>query len=414
MALFSSNPLRRKRVKFPRRKRSFFTDRFWKLVFILALMVVGSFIFKAFNKDSPKNTETVVLDTVSREKTLGEKKEKSPEIRLAPAKKADTPRKAPSPQNESPSLLDDPRINLAGITNPDFNPEASPQGRKEITNPTIAPAQLENKPQVAEEKKLENTSPALLKPKNGLDNPWGVPFVGYSLKESAEIIGTQYPHLKKGKWINQHEGIYNKIPGHKAGGKDGQLALTVNLHGSDRLDPGLLTFLRGEKIPVAFFATSQWIARNKEDFSDLAKNSLFTVEGHGKRSIPNSVTGLKLEGLKGTASILELLEEVEGNMRDIQRLASRRPQWYRGVFGQYEDTAVDIITRDLNIPIAGFSVYAWGTAQEMADKILKSQDGDIVLAQTSGDGQLLKALENSLPHLKRQGYKFILLPAPKK
>lgn len=198
------------------------------------------------------------------------------------------------------------------------------------------------------------------------------------------------------------------------------VALTLDACGGragQSYDSELIAFLRAERIPATIFVSSLWIKNNRAALLELAADPLFEIASHGARHKPASIDGRSAYGNKGTASLAELIAEVEGNVRDIESATGKRPRWYRSGTAFYDDIAVSVI-RLLHVGIAGYSIAADEgatlSASQVEAKTLAAKDGGIILAHMnhpkSGTREgLIKALTT----LKANGVAFVTLsPKP--
>lgn len=190
------------------------------------------------------------------------------------------------------------------------------------------------------------------------------------------------------------------------------VALTLDACGG-HYDAELIAFLRRERIPATIFVTDLWIRANPGQLQKLACDPLFEIGAHGSRHKPCSVNGKEAYGIKGTASIHELVEEVEKNARNIESQTGRRPAWFRSGTAFYDDTAVSVI-RELGFQIAGYSLNgdqgATLPAAKVAKTVAAAKGGDIIVCHMnrpqSGTRQ---GLMEALPRLKAKGAHFLTL-----
>ncbi len=237
---------------------------------------------------------------------------------------------------------------------------------------------------------------------------WNIPYVGFKLTDIATQIEQKHPTMRPGKLEFQPAGVHTRLASQ---GKAKHIALTIDGCGPFGADDELFSLLNKEKIPTAFFLSSTWIVKHKKEFTTIEKNPLFSIQGHGKKHLPLSLQGEQVNGVKGTDSLLALLQEIEGNVRDVQRLTNKRPQWFRGAFSLYDKGAINAVSHELNLPIAGYSLDANdSTADAMATKLLKAQANDIIMLRFTGGSHLSQALALAIPRLKAQGFTFVPLP----
>ncbi len=198
------------------------------------------------------------------------------------------------------------------------------------------------------------------------------------------------------------------------------IALTLDACGGkagQSYDEELISFLIEEEIPATIFVTNKWIKSNKEHMRMLAQNPLFEIAAHGTNHKPASINGRSAYNQKGTASLSELIREVEGNVREIEQYTGSRPRWFRSGTAYYDEIAIGVIAK-LNLGIAGYSLSADEgatlSAKNVEEKTLQAKDGYIILAHMnhpkSGTAEgLIKALRQ----LKSEGTVFTTL-SPRK
>ncbi|MCL1939786.1 MAG: polysaccharide deacetylase family protein [Desulfovibrionaceae bacterium] len=242
------------------------------------------------------------------------------------------------------------------------------------------------------------------------------PFAGQSLSEIAAILARRYAHKTPVAWGEHLPGVISTLPLPLAEDSGPVVALTLDACGGRKgasYDAELIALLRQWKIPATLFVASPWIRNNPETLSGLAADPLFEIAAHGSRHCPCSVTGKSIYGIQGTASFAELVAEVEGNARDIERATGQRPRWFRAGTAYYDDLAVQAI-RDLGLGIAGYSIAgdegATLSAAGVKAKILGAKHGDILLLHMNKPHSgTREGLRQSLPLLLEQGTRFVRL-----
>lgn len=244
---------------------------------------------------------------------------------------------------------------------------------------------------------------------------WGYPFVGYGLNEISRELSARYSGQVPRSWGENLTGVavrLESVP--KASGPVAALTLDAcDGSGESGYDAGLIAFLRERRIPATLFVTSLWARANPQTLKELSSDPLFEIAAHGARHKPCSVNGKEAYGIKGTASITELVGEVEGNARELQRATGRRPHWFRAGTAFYDDIAVKII-RELGLNIAGYSIAADEGASlpaaKVAAKTMRAGNGDIILAHMNHPGGgTREGLMEALTRLQGKGYVFIRL-----
>jgi peptidoglycan/xylan/chitin deacetylase (PgdA/CDA1 family) len=194
-----------------------------------------------------------------------------------------------------------------------------------------------------------------------------------------------------------------------------KLALTLDACGSsqDGYDRDLIEFLRAEKIPATLFINARWIDKNPQVFKTLAGNPLFDIQNHGLNHLPASVNGRSVYGLKGTATIAALVEEVAANQLKLTGLTGVEPSYFRSGTAYYDEVAVKIIQR-LGQKIAGFSVLGdAGTtysAAQIEQTLSLVQPNDLIIAHMNHpERQTAEGLIPALRKLQARGYHFVTL-----
>ena len=221
-------------------------------------------------------------------------------------------------------------------------------------------------------------------------------------------FGAEQPKL----WAESLPGVMRYL-GYPAG--DRKIALTLDACGSknDGYDRDLIDFLVAEKIHATLFINARWADKNPQVFKTLAADPLFDIENHGLHHLPASVNGRSVYGIKGTASVGALVEEVEVNRRKLADLTGTAPIYFRSGTAYYDDVAVKIIHR-LGQKIAGFSVLGDAgtiyTAAQIESALSLVQPNDIIIAHMNHpEHQTAEGLIPSLTKLKALGYAFVTL-----
>jgi len=194
------------------------------------------------------------------------------------------------------------------------------------------------------------------------------------------------------------------------------LYLTLDACGGG-YDMAVIVFLRMNRIPATLFINARWIDAYPRVFADLAVDPLFKIENHGVMHKPASVRGKSAYGIRGTRSKDELLAEINGGADKIEALTGLRPKWFRSGTAHYDAESIWIITKELNMKIAGFARNIDGGATFSSDNVYRAmmtaQPGDILIAhmnKPSGTGGTAYGLARAIPDMKRRGYVFRQLP----
>jgi len=230
--------------------------------------------------------------------------------------------------------------------------------------------------------------------------------------EVAAVLTREFGAEKPQLWAESLPGVMRYLdypPGDK------KIALTLDACGSknDGYDRALIEFLSAEKIPASLFINARWIDKNPQLFMALSANPLFDIQNHGLHHLPASVNGRSAYGLKGTATIGELVEEVETGRAKIAGLAGVEPTYYRSGTAYYDEVAVKVIHR-LGQKIAGFSVLGDAgttyTAEQIEQTLALVQANDIIIAHMNHpERQTAEGLIPALRRLQAEGYSFVTL-----
>jgi peptidoglycan/xylan/chitin deacetylase (PgdA/CDA1 family) len=201
-----------------------------------------------------------------------------------------------------------------------------------------------------------------------------------------------------------------------------EIALTFDACGgspkSSQVDEKLLQFLISHQIPATLFINARWIDSNPEVFKKLASNPLFEIANHGTLHKPLSTQGKSVYGISGTGSPEEVIFEIEGNNKKIEKLTGKRPHFFRSGTAYYDEKAVTI-ARDLGMEIGGYSVLGDAGATFSAHKVtlqLSSvKGGDIVLLHMNHpESGTREGVADAILYLENQGFSFVRLSDVKK
>lgn len=201
-----------------------------------------------------------------------------------------------------------------------------------------------------------------------------------------------------------------------------EIALTFDACGgsvkSSQYDAGLIEFLSINHIPATLFINARWIDSNLEIFIHLASNPLFEIANHGTAHKPLSVEGKSIYGLHGTASVDEVIAEIEGNNQKIEKLTGKRPLFFRAGTAYYDENAV-AIAHTLGMEIGGFSVLgdagATFSASKVTQQLTGAHSGDIIIFHMNHpEGGTREGIIEGVNTLLKEGYTFVRLSDVKK
>jgi peptidoglycan/xylan/chitin deacetylase (PgdA/CDA1 family) len=201
-----------------------------------------------------------------------------------------------------------------------------------------------------------------------------------------------------------------------------EIALTFDACGgstkSSQIDEKLLNFLIIHQIPATLFINARWIDSNLEVFKKLASNPLFEIANHGTLHKPLSIQGKGIYGISGTNTPEEVIAEIEGNNKKIEKLTGKRPYFFRSGTAYYDEKAVEI-ARNLGMEIGGYSVLgdagATFSAHKVAAQLGSAKEGDIILLHMNHpESGTREGVADGILYLENQGFSFVRLSDVKK
>ncbi|KMY33830.1 oligosaccharide deacetylase [Lysinibacillus xylanilyticus] len=185
--------------------------------------------------------------------------------------------------------------------------------------------------------------------------------------------------------------------------KDKIIALTFDDGPHPKYTAAILDLLAKYDAKATFFI----IGKNAEKYPDLVLRSY--SEGH---ELANHTYSHPFK-----ASVAELHAQLRKTKEIIYGITGFSPVLFRPVGGNYNDQMINAAVKD------GYKVVMWSWHQDTQDwkqpgvnkivqKVMKgSKPGDVILFHDGGGDrmQTIKALEEILPELKKQGYTFVTI-----
>jgi peptidoglycan/xylan/chitin deacetylase (PgdA/CDA1 family) len=219
--------------------------------------------------------------------------------------------------------------------------------------------------------------------------------------------GTRVPT----QWGETVDGIKTRLDT-----KEPVIALTFDACGGPKgslYDSALIDYLRKEKIPATLFISGTWADANPAVFKKLASDPLFEIANHGLNHKPCSVNGKSAQGIKGTRSISELVDEIEKNGGKIEAATGRKPRFYRSGTAYCDEVAVKI-AGELGYEVVNFNILGDAGATRKKDKIrealLKAEAGAIVILHMNQPrSQTAAGVKETIPLLRKNGFRFVKL-----
>lgn len=232
------------------------------------------------------------------------------------------------------------------------------------------------------------------------------------IDQIKEALIAEYGDRAPQKWGERVPGVITKIDT-----TEKVVALTLDACGggglSNGFDKELIDYLIREDIPATLFINARWIDANHETFMELARNPLFTIANHGALHKPLSVTGRSVYGIKGTADVGEVIDEVLLNERKIESLTGSKPRYFRSGTAYYDEVAVKIVN-DLGEKVIGFDVLGDAGAtfnrEQVRRAFLSSRPGSIIIAHMNHpESETAEGIMAAVPELRSKGFRFVKL-----
>ena len=242
-------------------------------------------------------------------------------------------------------------------------------------------------------------------------SPWRInPGWSQAIQTKEQIIST-FSGKAPQEWGEMVKGVKTRLNTDQK-----VLALTFDACGGpkgSRYDAKLIDFLTSGAIPATLFISGKWMDANPEIFQTLSRNPLFEIENHGLKHRPCSATGRSVYGIKGTKSVGEIYDEIEGNALKILNLTGRRPKYYRPGAAYCDEICVEIANA-LGYEVVNFSVRgdagATYSTKEVKETLLHSVPASIILMHMNHpEGKTAEGLIAALPELRKRGLRFVKL-----
>jgi peptidoglycan/xylan/chitin deacetylase (PgdA/CDA1 family) len=220
-----------------------------------------------------------------------------------------------------------------------------------------------------------------------------------------------YKNERPRDWGETVEGIKTHLDT-----SDKVVALTFDACGGpkgSKIDTLLIEFLQAEKIPATLFISGSWINANPAAFKKLAADPLFEIGNHGLAHKPCSVNGKSAYGIKGTASVGELVDEIEKNGRKIEGATGRQPKFYRPGTAYCDEVAVKV-AGELGYEVVNYNILGDAGAtwprEKVREALLKAEPGAIVIMHMNQPrSQTAAGLKEAIPLLREKGFRFVKL-----
>lgn len=237
-----------------------------------------------------------------------------------------------------------------------------------------------------------------------------------SATSSAAILDKQtivdkFSSTEAKEWGLDSTGVKTKLDT-----TDKVIALTFDAcggPGGSDYNKDIIDYLSQNNIPATLFINSRWIDANPKKFEELSKNSLFEIANHGTLHKPCSINGKEAYGIKGTANVSEMVDEILGGADKIKSAMGISPKYYRAGTA-FTDEVCPQVAGDLGEQVVNFSVNgdagATAAAATVRDKLIGASSGDIVIMHMNHpEGGTAEGLKLAIPELQNQGFRFAKL-----
>lgn len=196
-----------------------------------------------------------------------------------------------------------------------------------------------------------------------------------------------------------------------SGGK--HVALTFDAcggPGGSGVDDDLIALLRKYRVPATLFLNARWIDANEALTKQLLADPLFQVANHGVKHVPLSANGRSAYGIKGTANVGAMYDEIAGPDPWFTDHAGGPRRYMRPGTAYTDDVAV-MVARKMKREIVGFRVNADAGATFNRAQVKQQLDtvkpGDIVISHMNQPkGETAEGYTDGLPPMLKRGLTF--------
>lgn len=191
-----------------------------------------------------------------------------------------------------------------------------------------------------------------------------------------------------------------KVPIYQVKTEEKKVAITFDAAwGADKTEK-IMQLLQQYNAGGTFFLVGFWVDKYPDLVKEIDKNG-FDIGNHSK----NHLNMPKL-------STDKINEEIAYVNDAVNKLTNKKPKFFRAPFGDYNNSVIEEVEKNGNIPIQ-WSVDSldWKgiEAREIANRVLKNvKNGSIILCHNNSD-HILEALPIILLELQNKGYKMVNL-----
>lgn len=194
------------------------------------------------------------------------------------------------------------------------------------------------------------------------------------------------------------------------------ISLTLDACGGEfgsGYDEELISFLIEHNIKADLFVNARWIDAQYEEFVELSKNPLFSIQNHGTEHKPLSTSPRIAWGIASTSTQEEIIAEIMDNQLKIYDITGTTPKYFRSGTAFYDEISVQI-AEDLGVQVVNFDVIGDGgatfTKDEVVQEMLKAQPGSIIiLHMNQPESETAEGVKEAVFNLIEQGYSFVHL-----
>ncbi|HIW99887.1 MAG TPA: polysaccharide deacetylase family protein [Candidatus Nesterenkonia stercoripullorum] len=169
---------------------------------------------------------------------------------------------------------------------------------------------------------------------------------------TKEGIREKYESAAPRQWGLEVDGVMTHV---ESG--SGRAALTLDAcggpHGSG-VDRELLNQLQRRGISATLFVNQRWCSENQSTMEQLVDEKFFELANHGTSHRPLSVDGRSAYGVAGTASVVEVFDEIMENQEYLADTYEVQCQYMRSGTAHWDEIAVSICA-DLGLTALGFT-----------------------------------------------------------
>ncbi len=196
-----------------------------------------------------------------------------------------------------------------------------------------------------------------------------------------------------------------------------EAVLTLDLcdgFGVHGFDSDFFEFLVSNNIKATLFVSGRWARANREILAKIAAYPQFAIENHGFDHRPAASRYRQVYGIKSTASLDELYDEVTRNATLLESITGKKPKFYRSGTAFYDNRALALIEA-LGHHAVGFNVLSGDAAfpnnqSAIVRRLNNIKPGSIILMHLNHPKwQSGAAFKQAFVQYQKAGYRFVHL-----